>query len=139
MLVGFAVPIIAKSSEKKKEHSSDICIAEKIEHNVLLFSSLVCVPIFAFFSAGARIHFDAHLLLNPVFLGVFLGLVFGKPIGITLFVWTAIKVFGLRPPRGLALVDVFIVSIIAGIGFTVCLLVIDLSLEPKRPLEKRQP
>ena len=50
-------------------------------------------------------------------------LALGKPLGITLFTWVGEKVFGLQRPSGMTYRHVFVVGVIAGIGFTVALFV----------------
>ena len=85
-------------------------------------SAGVAVPVFAFFSAGVAIGGLSGLgrsLQDSVALGIVLGLVVGKPIGILLTTWLMTRFTRASLPEGLAWIDVLGVSILAGIGFTV--------------------
>lgn len=105
-------------------------LAHMMEHHVRPFSAGVCVPVFAFFSAGVSVGgFSglANAITSPIAYGVILGLVGGKIIGIfvTTFALTRIRQVNLNPD--LAWIDVLGLAAIAGIGFTVSLLVCELS------------
>jgi Na+/H+ antiporter NhaA len=93
------------------------------------WTSYVIVPLFALANAG--IHLSAGFLstafTSPVTLGIIFGYVLGKPIGITGATWLATRLSGgrLRPPVGWA--SVAGAGTIAGIGFTVSILIADLA------------
>jgi NhaA family Na+:H+ antiporter len=79
-------------------------------------------------NAGVVIGGDiGKTLTSPVSLGVILGLVIGKPVGITLFTWLAIRLNICDLPRGLTLLHIQGVSMLAGIGFTVALFITELA------------
>lgn len=87
--------------------------------------AFVIMPLFALANAGVVL--EASTLADPlgqkVALGVCLGLLFGKPIGITVFAWVAVKGRIAVLPRGVSWLPVFATGVLAGIGFTVALFV----------------
>jgi Na+:H+ antiporter, NhaA family len=90
----------------------------------------VAVPIFAFFSAGVAVGGWEGLgsaLSDPAALGIILGLVLGKPIGILGTTWILTKATRASLDSSFKWIDVFGVALLAGIGFTVSLLVAELS------------
>ena len=94
------------------------------------YSSGFVVPIFAFFAAGVNI-IDAGgflgMLSDPVAIGIYLGLPVGKLVGISGGVWLMIRFTKLSLEQSLSIKDVIPVSLVAGIGFTVSLLIAELS------------
>jgi NhaA family Na+:H+ antiporter len=92
------------------------------------FSSYVAVPLFVLVSAGIPFSvFTAEAITSPVFLGVLVGLMVGKPVGIMLFVWLAERFFGGRRDDTMSWGNVALVSMVASIGFTVALLINELA------------
>jgi Na+/H+ antiporter NhaA len=93
--------------------------------------SYVIVPLFALANVGVEIDADSlrRAFSSPVTLGILFGYAVGKPVGILLTAWLATRLSGgrLRPPVGWAAVAGG--GTIAGIGFTVALLVASLALE----------
>jgi NhaA family Na+:H+ antiporter len=101
--------------------------AEHLEHVLSPVSSGVAVPFFALLSAGVALGGGGDLVDSPVVLGVVLGLVIGKPVGVFggAFLVTRFTHARLSPTLGWR--DIVGVAILGGIGFTVSLLVADLS------------
>jgi Na+:H+ antiporter, NhaA family len=100
-------------------------------------SSAVAVPFFALMSAGVVVSGGSELVRDPVVIGVLLGLVVGKPIGVFggSFLVTRLTRAQLSPSLGWR--DIVGVAVLAGIGFTVSLLVADLSFAgPERDAAK---
>ena len=131
VLLGFAVPVRPKQGTL--DRSDGPSLAEEFEHRFRPLSAGICVPIFAFFSAGvpfAGMQGGAAALLTPVSLGIIIGLVVGKPIGITLMVWLTTRFRGIDLDRSIRWPDVLALSMLAGIGFTVSLLIAELSFPP---------
>ena len=94
------------------------------ERRLILWSSFFVVPLFALANAGVR--FEGSIvdsLLSPVALGVGLGLVVGKIVGISGFTWFAVRTGMGRLPFGANWRHIFGVSATAGIGFTVALFI----------------
>lgn len=128
VLLGFAVPVIeAPEGAGAKARRG---LAESFEHRFRPISSIVAVPIFAFLSAGTAVGGWEGLttaLADPVALGIIFGLVVGKPAGILTTTWILTKATRARLDDSLKWVDIVGVSVLAGIGFTVSLLVAELS------------
>ncbi|MEO5852456.1 MAG: Na+/H+ antiporter NhaA [Nocardioides sp.] len=100
---------------------------ERLEHSLSPLSSGIAVPFFALMSAGVVVSVDAELVRNPVVIGVVLGLLVGKPIGVVSGAWLVTRVTRAELNDDLSWRDVGGVAVLAGIGFTVSLLVADLS------------
>jgi NhaA family Na+:H+ antiporter len=101
--------------------------AERLEHALVPLSSGVAVPFFALLSAGVVIEGGTGLARDPVVIGVVLGLVLGKPVGVFGGAWLLTRLTRAEIDEDVAWRDVFGVAVLAGIGFTVSLLVSDLS------------
>jgi Na+:H+ antiporter, NhaA family len=101
--------------------------AERLEHLLDPVSSGVAVPFFALLSAGVALGGGAELVTEPVVIGVVLGLVVGKPLGVLGGAFVVTRLTHARLSPELAWRDVVGVAVLAGIGFTVSLLVSDLS------------
>ena len=105
-------------------------LAEIFEHRFRPISAGIAVPVFAFFSAGVVIGGLQGLgaaLTDPVAVGIILALVLGKPAGILGTTWLITKATRARLDGSFKWIDVFGLSILAGIGFTVSLLLAELS------------
>lgn len=103
--------------------------AEHLEHLLKPLASTLAVPFFALLSAGVVIGGGNALVSNPVFLGVLLALLVGKPLGILGGSFVVTRFTHARLNDDLAWRDVAGVAVLAGIGFTVSLLVSDLTFE----------
>lgn len=101
--------------------------AERLEHLLSPVSSGLAVPFFAFLSAGVVVAGGGALVRDPVVIGVVLGLVVGKPVGVFGGTWLVTRFTRAELNATLGYRDLVGVSVLAGIGFTVSLLVADLS------------
>jgi NhaA family Na+:H+ antiporter len=128
VLLGFAVPV--RRSQASGGPEAGPGLAEIFEHRFRPISAGFAVPVFAFFSAGVAVGGWQGLgaaLTDPVAVGIVLALVLGKPAGILGTTWLITKATRARLDRSFKWIDVFGLSILAGIGFTVSLLVAELS------------
>ncbi|WP_458781163.1 Na+/H+ antiporter NhaA [Arthrobacter sp. D3-16] len=128
VLLGFAIPVIRSQAAGGPEAGPGL--AEIFEHRFRPISAGVAVPIFAFFSAGVAVGGWEGLgsaLADPVALGIIVALVLGKPIGIMGTTWLLTKTSRAELDKSFKWIDVFGVALLAGIGFTVSLLVAELS------------
>jgi NhaA family Na+:H+ antiporter len=119
VVLGFTVPVLGR-------HAS----AEDFEHALRPLSAGFAVPVFAFFAAGVTVGGWSGLgdsLLHPVTDGVIAGLVIGKPLGVLATAFLLAKFTGANLDDDLAWRDVLGVSLLAGIGFTVSLLIGELA------------
>jgi NhaA family Na+:H+ antiporter len=111
--------------------------AEHFEHQIRPISAGVAVPLFALFAAGVAVTAQTltAVVTEPVGIGIVLGLVVGKVIGITGGTVLAVRYTRASLARGLTWADVVAVSSLAGIGFTVSLLITSLAFETDPALE----
>jgi NhaA family Na+:H+ antiporter len=128
VLLGFAVPVIR--SQQAGGPDAGPGLAEHFEHRWRPISAGVAVPVFAFFSAGVAIGGLGGLttsLTDRVAVGIVLGLVVGKIIGIMTATYLVARFTRASLDEGLAWVDVLGLAVLAGIGFTVSLLIGELA------------
>ena len=90
--------------------------------------AFVIMPLFALSNAGIRIEGDFFAALtHPVTIGIVLGLVIGKQVGVTLFSWAAVR-FGIAAlPYGVTWLQFYGVALLGGIGFTMSLFITNLA------------
>lgn len=111
-------------------HGEGSTRSRRYEHVVKPWSSALALPVFAFFSAGVSIVDGggaAAILSQPVVLAIVLGLVVGKIAGVLGTTALVTRLTRLQLPRGLSLRDLIPVGLLAGMGFTVSLLLAELS------------
>jgi NhaA family Na+:H+ antiporter len=107
----------------------------KIEHALQPWVAFAIIPLFALANAGVDLaDVDVRAsLTDPVTLGVMLGLVIGKPIGITLLAWLSVRAKAAVRPGGSSWPDLHAVSWLGGIGFTMSLFVANLAFGEGSP------
>ncbi|ALO09356.1 Na(+)/H(+) antiporter [Streptomyces venezuelae] len=125
-IAGVAMGLMLRCTTREGEKHSP---GERIEHLVRPLSAGLAVPLFALFSAGVSVSGGAigDVFTQPVTLGVVLGLVVGKAIGIFGGTWLAARFTRAELNPDLTWPDVFAVASLAGIGFTVSLLIGELA------------
>jgi NhaA family Na+:H+ antiporter len=101
--------------------------AETLEHRLAPLSACIGVPFFALVSAGVPLSGGRSLVTDPVVIGVVVGLVLGKPIGVLGGTYLVTRFTHAELNEDLTWAQVTGVAMLAGIGFTVSLLVSDLS------------
>ena len=107
-------------SVKKSNHSPLKYLEEKLH----TFSGFIILPLFAFFNADINLDsLSFTSLTNTVPMGIMLGLLLGKPIGITLLTYISIKVKLCQLPSNVNIYDILGVSFLCGIGFTMSLFI----------------
>jgi NhaA family Na+:H+ antiporter len=126
-LLDLSTPQAARTTATLARHS--VSVVERLEYELHPVTSFVIVPLFALSNAGIR--FDRALfdgvLSSRVFWGIVIGLVVGKPVGITLASWIAVRFRVAELPSGVRFPQIAAVGAVAGIGFTVSLFVADLA------------
>ncbi|MDA7818438.1 Na+/H+ antiporter NhaA [Sulfurimonas sp.] len=103
--------------------------AARIEQDLHLPVSLVVIPLFALANAGISIDFKSitDTIIQPVSLGIMAGLVIGKIVGIAGVSWISIKTGIAKLPDTTTMNQIFGVSFLGGIGFTMSIFVADLA------------
>ena len=120
VLLGFAVPV-------GRGDSTDLTVP--IEHRLRPLSAGLCVPLFAFFSAGVTVvGTDLGATFgDSITLGVIIALVLGKLLGVFVGTWLSARAMRAQLDHDVVWRDVLGVSLLGGIGFTVSLLIGELA------------
>ncbi|MFG2354767.1 Na+/H+ antiporter NhaA [Streptomyces sp. NPDC048521] len=127
-IAGVAMGLMLRCTTREDEEHSP---GERIEHLVRPLSAGLAVPLFALFSAGVSVSGGAlgDVFTRPETLGVVLGLVVGKTVGIFGGTWLTVRFTRASLSDDLAWADIFAVASLAGIGFTVSLLIGELAFD----------
>jgi len=128
VVLGFTIPVLR--SQASGGPAAGPGLAEIFEHRFRPVSAGFAVPVFAFFSAGVAVGGPDGLrsaLADTVTLGIIAALVLGKPVGILVTTWLMAKFTRASLDPALRWVDLAGLGLLAGIGFTVSLLVAELS------------
>ncbi len=119
---------IVLSMEQLTEHAT--APLQELEHALMPFVTFAILPLFALTNAGVRLESEAlYLLAEPMSLGIILGLVVGKPLGVWLFAWAGVKLRIAELPKGINFFQVASVGCLAGIGFTMSLFIATLAFD----------
>jgi NhaA family Na+:H+ antiporter len=141
VLLGFTVPVLVSRRDRHAVRAAGgghgaghaAGMAERLEHVLRPVSAGLAVPVFAFFSAGVAIGGAAGIasaLADPVALGIVAALVAGKAIGVFGATYAVTRTTRAKLDDGLKWIDVAGLSLLAGVGFTVSLLIAELSFGP---------
>ena len=124
VLLAFAVPVVRQAAGEGPG------LAEHFEHRFRPLSATVAVPVFAFMAAGVAVGGLSGLgasVSDRVAIGIVVGLLVGKPIGILAATWLVARLTKAELDSDLTWLDVLGLSVLAGIGFTVSLLIGELA------------
>ncbi len=119
--LALTIPLAGRGTESDEPEHSPL---HTLEHRLHPWSSYFIVPIFGFANAGVSIAgMSPSLLLTPVPLGIVLGLFLGKQIGVFGFAWLAVRLgLGTMPAKA-TWAQLYGVSLLCGIGFTMSLFI----------------
>ncbi len=121
LITAFFIPLNDKQGEP---------FLEEIYESLKFWLAFVILPLFAFANAGVNLsQIDLSNIFHPVSLGIFLGLLVGKQVGVFLFSWLSIKVGLTKLPEGASFKQLYGVCILTGIGFTMSLFIDGLAFE----------
>lgn len=118
VVLAFLVPVSGRDGTQ---------LAETFEHRFRPLSTGIAVPVFAFFAAGVAVGGASRFPLDPIALGIMVGLVIGKPVGISLITWLLTRFTRAELDPAVRWRELIGVAALAGVGFTVSLLVTELS------------
>jgi NhaA family Na+:H+ antiporter len=124
VVLGMLTPVLAGDGQVE----SPLERLERVLHNPVAFGVM---PLFALANAGVRFgsaNFDGDGWY--AFLGVFLGLCVGKPLGVLGISWIFVKLGGVILPRGVTFRHLALMGLLAGIGFTMALFIAQLAFAP---------
>ncbi len=120
--------IVALTIPLKRSDGAEFLVP--IEHAVLPYVKFMVLPVFAFTNAGLPIgDLSVANLLTPLPLGIAMGLLVGKPLGIVAASWIAIKSGATTLPAGCSWYHIIGAGCFAGIGFTMSLFMVSLAFE----------
>ncbi|EJT1893504.1 Na+/H+ antiporter NhaA, partial [Vibrio alginolyticus] len=120
VVIGFAIPLKGKQGE----HSP----LKRMEHALHPYVAFGILPLFAFANAGISLEgVSMSGLTSMLPLGIALGLLVGKPLGIFTFSWAAVKMGVAKLPEGINFKHIFAVSVLCGIGFTMSIFISSLA------------
>jgi len=123
VVLAFFIPLKTSTKDKKS-------LAKALEHDLHGSVSYVIIPIFAFANAGVPLEgLSLSTLLEPIPLGIILGLFFGKQIGVMLFSFLAVKLGIASLPEGTNWKQLYGVAFLCGVGFTMSLFIGSLAFE----------
>ncbi len=127
-IAGVALALLTRV---RKDHYEQEAPALRLEHRLQPWSAGVAVPVFALFAAGVPVNGEAlgSLFEDRIALGIILGLVVGKLIGIVGASALAVLFKAAVWPSGAGPRAIVAVAMLGGVGFTVSLLISDLALE----------
>lgn len=121
--LAFAIPL-------KGTRNPEVSLAKTLEADLHGYVSFAILPLFAFANAGVDLRgMTLGDFFNPVPLGIFLGLVVGKLVGVFGASWGAVRLGWAQLPAGATLFQLFGVAALCGIGFTMSLFIGGLSFE----------
>jgi NhaA family Na+:H+ antiporter len=111
-------------------------MSHRMEHLLMPYVNFIIMPIFALANAGVHIPsadyfniFEYSPELGSIGMGIFFGLVVGKPLGISLLSWTAVKLGIADKPAGASWSMLVAVACLGGIGFTMSIFVDNLAFD----------
>ena len=123
VVIGFAIPL----KGNKGEHSP----LKHLEHALHPYVAFAILPVFAFANAGISLEgISISSLTGMLPLGIAMGLLIGKPLGIFAFSWGAVKLGVAKLPEGVNFMNIFAVSVLCGIGFTMSIFISSLAFGP---------
>jgi NhaA family Na+:H+ antiporter len=124
VVVGLVIPV------SRSRSFSELGPAQRLEQQLHPWVAQLILPLFAFANAGITlqgIQFAQQSIALP--LGIILGLVIGKPLGIFSFSWLALRLRWAQLPAGVQLPEIFAVAVLCGIGFTMSMYITTLAFE----------
>jgi NhaA family Na+:H+ antiporter len=139
VLLGLAVPVRPRASVPRiSTLGRDVDVAHRFEHRLRPLSAGVAVPVFAFFAAGVRVLGGglAETAADEVAIAVVVALVVGKLVGVLGGTWAVARFTRAELDDELSWWDVTGLSLLAGIGFTVSLLVGELAFGAGSPRDE---
>jgi len=123
VVLAFFIPLKIKNENGKSP-------AKELEHDLHSSVAFVIVPIFAFANAGVDLRgMSLERFLDPVPIGIALGLFAGKQIGVFGFAWLVIKLGWAKLPNNVNWKQLYGVATLCGVGFTMSLFIGSLAFE----------
>lgn len=119
IIVAFAIPVNAVNEKRKR-----VSPAKSLQHHIHYWVAFYILPLFAFVNAGVDLsNLSIEKISNGASLGIIFGLFFGKQIGVFLFTFLAVKYKLAKMPKCSTWMQIYGVSVLTGIGFTMSLFI----------------
>ena len=116
--------VLLASTIPHRVKEKDFSLLIKLEHTISPYVAFMIMPIFAFANAGVSLGgLSLSSLMQPVPLGILLGLFVGKQVGVMIFSFIAVKSGAAEMPNNSSWLSLYGVSVLTGIGFTMSLFV----------------
>ena len=116
--------VLLASTIPHRVKNKDFSLLIKLEHAISPYVAFLIMPIFAFANAGVSLAgLSLSSLLEPVPLGILLGLFIGKQVGVMVLSYLAVKLGAAQIPDNSSWLSLYGVSILTGVGFTMSLFV----------------
>ena len=116
--------VLLASTIPHRVKNKDFSLLIKLEHAISPYVAFLIMPIFAFANAGVSLAgLSLSSLLEPVPLGILLGLFIGKQVGVMISSYLAVKLGAAQMPDNSSWLSLYGVSILTGVGFTMSLFV----------------
>ena len=116
--------VLLASSIPHRVKDKDFSLLIKLEHAISPYVAFMIMPLFAFANAGVSLTgLSLESLLQPVPLGILLGLFVGKQVGVMVVSYLAVKLGVAQMPDNSSWLSLYGVSILTGVGFTMSLFV----------------
>ena len=116
--------VLLASTIPHRIKDKDFSLLIKLEHAISPYVAFLIMPIFAFANAGVSlVGLSLSSLLEPVPLGILLGLFIGKQVGVMVSSYLAVKLGAAQMPDNSSWLSLYGVSILTGVGFTMSLFV----------------
>jgi NhaA family Na+:H+ antiporter len=123
-IAGVLIALTIPADQDPEEEAESSSLLYRLEHALHPWVTFLILPLFALANAGVVLSGEAFSrLVQPVSLGVFFGLVVGKPVGIFLFTWLAVRAKLTLLPAGVSWGHILGAGMLAGIGFTMSLFI----------------
>lgn len=121
VIIGFCVPLKGKNGERP---------ADDLEHILAPWCSYMILPLFAFANAGVSLlEMGIEQLSSPLPLGIALGLIVGKTVGVFGFSYLAVLLRLASLPQGINFKQIFAIAVLCGIGFTMSMFLASLAFD----------
>ena len=119
IILAFTIPLNLVNEKRRK-----ISPVRTLEHYIHSWVAYFILPIFAFVNAGIDLrNISFEQMNNPVSLGIIFGLLLGKQLGVFSFVYIAVKLNLTKLPIGVSWYEIYGISILTGVGFTMSLFI----------------
>jgi len=123
VLLAFTIPL-------KHPEGKDFSPLRNLEHDLHPTVAFIILPLFAFANTGIPLAgMNLETLMQPEPFGIAMGLFLGKQLGVFTFTWAAVKTGVAKLPRGVGWLEIYGLSVLTGIGFTMSLFISSLAFE----------